>query len=86
MGGWIAVRQVPVDGISQDDYHFKNNRDGNHVSPKMEKFFAEQVRRSEQKTDSTQQKQQQGDTVASSGDEQPKKIPKGVVLGKDGKP
>lgn len=50
----------------------------------MDKFFSDHIRQS-QKTKSGDKTQQRDDGVA--GDEPPKKkFPKGVVLGKDGKP
>ena len=49
----------------------------------MDKFFSEQLKKGEQ--GSGKQQERQGDQVAIAG-EAPKKFPKGVVLGKDGKP
>jgi len=50
----------------------------------MDKFFSDQIRQS-QKTKAGDKTQQPDDGV--NGDEPPKKkFPKGVVLGKDGKP
>ena len=49
----------------------------------MEKFFSEQLKKGEQGGGKKQG--EQGDQVVATGDA-PKKLPKGVVLGKDGKP
>ena len=49
----------------------------------MDKFFAQHIKQAEQKGST---KQSQTDTVTDTGEEAPKQHPKGVVLGKDGKP
>lgn len=49
----------------------------------MDKFFSDQIRQSK-KTKADDKPQPRDDGVT--GDEAPKKFPKGVVLGKDGKP
>ena len=58
----------------------------------MENFFAQQLKKSEQSTQRKPEQEQGNDAVASTAGTgtgtgtETKKLPKGVVLGKDGKP
>ena len=49
----------------------------------MDKFFAQHIKHAEQKGGT---EQSPADAVTTRREEAPKKLPKGVVLGKDGKP